>query len=222
VAADTTQETLELQQALDDIDRLTDALGPAELASTLDSAVGALDGRGTGLGDTVRTLNEYLDRLNPRLPRLRADLAALASATGLVNGVAPDLLDAADDSLVALDTLVTQQASLTALIAGGTNLARASTTFLASNHADLVRFIEASALVVDAVYDNRRTAITDAIDTNTAVFGNAIPSMVKEGFWRGDATLRLSAPPYYTPEQRPAIRTDENGRLGIGALLADR
>ena len=38
IPADKTQGTLELQQALDDIDRLVTALGPAELASAIGSA----------------------------------------------------------------------------------------------------------------------------------------------------------------------------------------
>src|SRR5204863_8241054 len=67
VKADTTQDTLEFQQALDDIDRLVKALGPAELASAIGSAAQALDGRGAQLAATVNTLNSYLGRLNPRM-----------------------------------------------------------------------------------------------------------------------------------------------------------
>ncbi len=57
VKADTTQGTLEFQQALDDIDRLVKALGPAELASAIGSAAQALQGRGDQLAATVNTLN---------------------------------------------------------------------------------------------------------------------------------------------------------------------
>src|SRR5690348_3055542 len=45
IPADRTQGTLELQQALDDIDSLVKAVGPAELASAIGSAAQALDGR---------------------------------------------------------------------------------------------------------------------------------------------------------------------------------
>jgi virulence factor Mce-like protein len=83
VRADTTQDTLEFQQALDDIDRLVKALGPAELASAIGSAAQALQGRGDQLAATTNTLNSYLARLNPRMPAVREDLQALAVTMGV-------------------------------------------------------------------------------------------------------------------------------------------
>ena len=41
IPADQTQDTLELQQALDDIDRWSRRSGPAELASAMASGAGA-------------------------------------------------------------------------------------------------------------------------------------------------------------------------------------
>jgi len=220
VQADRTQGTLELQQALDDIDRLVKALGPAELASAIGSASAALDGRGDQIGKTVRTLNSYLDRLNPRMPQVREDLDALASTTRLLDEIAPDLLDATDDVLVTLHTIVTQEASLTALITGGTNLARISTSFLDKNQRNLVRFINGSAVLLDAVYDNRRAGITDALSVNLAL-GRTLPSTVREGFVRTDGTLRLSPPDYYRESQRPTYRTGSSDPAGFGRLLGD-
>ncbi|MBM0125908.1 MCE family protein [Pimelobacter simplex] len=217
VPADGTQETLELQQALDDIDRLVKALGPAELASAIGSAAEALDGRGGQIGQTVRTLNNYLDRINPRMPQVRADLQALASTTQLVNEIAPDLLDATDDVLVTLHTIVTQEAAITALISGGTNLARTSRAFLDENEKDLVDFINGSAVLLDAVHDNRKAGITDALAVNI-LLGTNLPAAVRGGFVKTDGTLRLSPPPYYTSGQQPAYRTGSSDPAGVGRL----
>ncbi len=216
IKADASQETLELQQALDDIDRLVKALGPAELASAIGSAAEALDGRGNQIGTTVKTLNSYLDRLNPRMPQVRADLQALASTTRLVNEIAPDLLDATDDVLVTMNTIVTQEAAFTALISGGTTLARTSSAFLAKNQKNLVRFINGSAVLLDAVHDNRQAGITDAIAINIAL-GTTLPEAVREGFVKTDGTIRLSSPPYYT--SKPRFRSSA---VGFGALGAER
>lgn len=216
IKADASQETLELQQALDDIDRLVKALGPAELASAIGSAAEALDGRGNQIGTTVRTLNSYLDRLNPRMPQVRADLQALASTTRLVDEIAPDLLDATDDALVTMNTIVAQEAAFTALISGGTTLARTSSAFLAKNQRNLVRFINGSAVLLDAVHDNRQAGITDAIAINIAL-GTTLPEAVREGFVKTDGTIKLSAPPYY--RSKPSFRTSA---AGFGALGADR
>ncbi|WGX94507.1 MCE family protein [Nocardioides sp. L-11A] len=220
VPADSTQETLELQQALDDIDRLVKALGPAELASAIGSAAEALDGRGGRIGATVRTLNGYLDRINPRMPQVRADLEALASTTRLVDEIAPDLLDATDDVLVTLHTIVTQEAAITALISGGTNLARTSRGFLRTNERKLVDFINGSAVLLDAVYDNRKAGITDALAVNI-LLGTNLPQAVRGGFVKTDGTLRLSPPPYYTSGQRPAYRTGSTDPAGVGRLWGD-
>ena len=220
VQADSTQETLELQQALDDIDRLVKALGPAELASAIGSAAEALDGRGGQIGQTVRTLNDYLDRINPRMPQVRADLQALASTTQLVNQIAPDLLDATDDVLVTLHTIVTQEAAITALISGGTNLAKTSRAFLNKNEKNLVDFINGSAVLLDAVYDNRKAGITDALAVNI-LLGTNLPEAVRGGFVKTDGTLRLSPPPYYTSGQQPVYRTGSTDPAGVGRLWGE-
>ncbi|HWI42571.1 MAG TPA: MCE family protein [Nocardioides sp.] len=221
VQPDATQQTLELQQALDDIDRLVKALGPAQLASAIGSAAEALDGRGDRLGATAKLASSYLARLNPRMPQVRTDLDALASTMDLVNDVAPDLLDATDDALVTMNTIVTQQAALTALISGGTSLASTARSFLERNQQDLVRFINGSASLLDAVYDNRRAGITDALAINIAL-GRALPSTLREGFVKTDGTLRLSVPPSYTAAQRPTYQSAGTSSAGFARLGAAR
>ncbi len=215
VQPDASQGTLELQQALDDIDRLVDALGPAELASAIGSAAEALDGRGDRIGTTVRTLNSYLDRINPRMPQVRSDLQALARTTKLVNDIAPDLLDATDDVLVTMNTIVTQQAAFSALIAGGTNLARTSRVFLTKNQANLVKFINGSAALLDAVHDNRKAGITDAFAINIAL-GTTLPTAVKEGFVKSEGNLVLTPPETYSSP--PSFRPSGTSPAGFGAL----
>lgn len=219
VKADASQSTLELQQALDDIDRLVKALGPAELASAIGSAAAALDGRGNQIGKTVRTLNAYLDRINPRMPQVRADLQALAQTTRLVDDIAPDLLDATDDVLVTMNTIVTQEAALSALIAGGTTLARTGRGFLAKNQAKLVRFINGSAVLLDAVHDNRRAGITDALAINIAL-GTNLPQAVDGGFVATDGTLQLVPPKKYASS--PSFRPSGTSSSGFGSLGGGR
>lgn len=218
VPADKTQDTLELQQALDDIDRLVKALGPAQLASAIGSAAQALSGRGDQIGETVRSLNSYLDRLNPRMPQVRSDLQELAETTQLLDEIAPDLLDATDDALLTLNTIVAQQASITALITGGTTLAKTSSGFLDANQQELIDFINGSGSLLDAVYDNRKAGITDAVAINLAL-GKLLPSVVREGFVKTEGVLRLSPPDYYRDNQRPRYRTGSVDEAGFGAIV---
>lgn len=213
IEADQTQGTLEFQQALDDIDRLVKALGPAELASAIGSASEALDGRGDQLAATVDTLNSYLARLNPRMPAVREDIQALATTVDVVDQIAPDLLDATEDALVFTNSLIHQEAALTELIAGGTQFAETATAFLSEHEQRLVRWIRGMGNFIDILYDNRRAGITDAMTINLAL-GNKLPSVVREGFVQSDAILKTDLPPYYGSGQRPSYRTSFGSMVG--------
>lgn len=213
VDADQTQGTLEFQQALDDIDRLVKALGPAELASAIGSASQALEGRGDQIAATVSTLNSYLGRLNPRMPAVREDLRALATSVDVIDEVAPDLLDATEDALVFTNSLIDQEAALTTLITGSTRLADTSTDFLTRNEQRLVRWIRGMGGFIDVLYDNRRVGITDAMTINLAL-GNEVPGVVKEGFIETDATLTTGLPDYYGGGDRPSYRTSFGSMVG--------
>jgi phospholipid/cholesterol/gamma-HCH transport system substrate-binding protein len=215
VHADSTQGTLELQNALDDIDALVKALGPAELASALGSAAQALDGRGAQIASMVSTANGYLDRLNPRMPAVRSDLQKLAAATTVVNRIAPDLLDATDDFIVFAKTIAGNQAAITSFLSGGTHLADTATAFLHNNQANLVRFIRGASGLLDALYDNRVVGISNAIGVNT-VAGSRLASIVAFGYAQTDATLTTKVPPYYGPGQRPAYRASSTSMTSMG------
>ena len=213
VKADDSQGTLEFQQALDDIDRLVKALGPAELASAIGSASQALQGRGDQLASTVNTLNSYLGRLNPRMPAVREDLQALAISMDVIDDVAPDLLDATEDALVFTNSLIQQEAALTTLLTGGIDLADASTEFLSSNQQRLVRWIRGMGGFVDVLYDNRRAGITDAMTINM-VLGTKLPPVIRNGFVQTEGTLNTDLPPYYGGGDRPSYRTSFGSMVG--------
>nr|WP_281364672.1 MCE family protein [Nocardioides marinus] len=202
IPADTEQDTIELQQALDDIDRLVSALGPAELASAIGAVADALDGRGAQLGDLLESLDSYLARLRPLLPLLRSDLAVLADALEVVDQVAPQLLGAAEDSRTTLRTIASQQEQLAEVLRGGSRVARHARALLGDDQEALVEWLEGVARTVDAVYDHREAGIAAAIETNLAL-ADIVAGAVREGFVRVDALLRLDAPDYYTPADRP-------------------
>ena len=203
VPADTSTETIELQQALDDIDALVKALGPAELATTIGAAAVALHDRGDQLGRTAEVLDAYLRKLNPAMPLVRDDLRKLADGLEVVREVAPDLLQATDDGLVTARTIVDQRRALHALLVGGTGFAHDSRAFIDANGDALARYIDNAYRLLDAVYDNREVGITGAILTNIQVAA-IVASAVKDGALQTDAILRLDAPPYYGPGDRPS------------------
>lgn len=226
IPADATQGTLELQQALDDIDALVKAVGPAELASAIGSVAQALDGRGLQLGETIEQANAYLAKLNPRMPLVREDVRKLAENLELARDVAPDLIQATNDALVAARTIVTEKAAIATLITGGTALTAQADTFLRANKTDLIRFIDNSARLLNVVYANRRAGITEALLVNKLV-DEKVKTAFQHGFLDAIARFELDIPPYYTRADCPqfgAARGDNctgAGRVGISRMLAD-
>lgn len=205
IPADKTQGTLELQQALDDIDRLTNALGPAELASAISSSAQALDGRGKQIGVTIDRLNGYLDRLNPKMPLVREDARKLSASIKVFNEISPDLMAATNDALVTTRTIVEQKAQIARLISGGTSLARVSGKFLRANEGRIIKFLNNMVDLLDVIYDNRKVGITQALATNRYVNGKLGQVLTdpngdgNTGFARTLITVDLLPPPAYSP-----------------------
>ncbi len=224
IPADKTQGTLELQQALDDIDTLVKAVGPAELASAIGSVAQALDGRGEQIGSTIEQANGYLAKINPKMPLVRADLRKLVTNLELVRDVAPDLLRATDDAMVTARTVVAEKAALATLISGGTALTSRANDFVRANQADLVRFVDNSALLLDVVYRNRELGITQSILTNRMLAAK-LSTVAKHGYLDTAVRIVLQSPSYYTAADCPRFGSARGNncsgaaRVGVSAML---
>jgi len=206
IPADRTQGTLELQQALDDIDSLVKALGPADLASAIGSVAQALDGRGARIGSTIDLAASYLARLNPKLPQVREDVHKLATNIALVSQIAPDLLAATDGALATARTIVHERAAISTLITGATGLTTQSNSFLLANRDPLVRFVDNSATLLDVLFTNRHAGITESLATNRMLAAK-LASVVRHGYIDSVTTFLLDVPPYYTAADCPRIGT---------------
>ena len=219
VPADSSQDTLELQQALDDIDRLVKALGPGELASALGSAAQALDGRGDQIGGMIDLLDAYLHQLNPEMGQVRADVAKLADTLAVVEKAAPDLLDAVDSGLVTARTIVVEQATIATIVTGGTNLVDRSAAFLNSNQAALVRFLNSAGTMLDALYDNRVAALTQSWTTNHNL-AVGIGSSIHHGWILTRDVTALDTADHYSAGSAPDYRTRSLSRTTMTSMLS--
>ena len=215
IPADVSQGTLELQQALDDIDALVKALGPADLASAIGSIAQALDGRGAQIGTTIDRADDYLARLDPKMPQVRADVRRLAANLELVAQVAPDLLAATDDALATARTLVAEKSAIATVILGATALTGQADAFLRANRAGLITFLQNSATLLDVMYTNREAGISGAIRTNTMLAGK-ISSVVQHGFIDSVTTFLYDVPPYYTAADCPSFGGARGDNCGGG------
>ena len=151
IPQDRSSTAIELQKVLDDVMPVLQAVQPEKLSSTLTAVSTALDGRGKQLGDTLARLSDYLGKLNPSLPDLKADISGLANVADTYDKAAPDLLQALSDLTTTSRTIVDQRARLSDLYATVTAASVDLTNFLQVNKDNLIRLSTAVQPTLDVL-----------------------------------------------------------------------
>lgn len=207
---------IELEEVLNNLYGLLEAVEPAELSTTLTAVSTALEGRGEQLGDTLVQLNSYLTEINPEIPQAVDDLIALGDVSDVYAAALPDLARVLENTVVTGGTIVEKDAQLTSFLASTTTLANTLTTFFATSGQDLV---DLNANGRRGLYQAGRYSVT------FPCFFNALDSAVP----RFDSVLRDNsvhidlkilnpvAPPSmvggnpdpYQPDESAAVNYDE-------------
>ncbi|TWG07019.1 MCE family protein [Streptomyces brevispora] len=139
IPQDRSSNAIELEEVLDNVLPLLTAVQPEKLSATLNAVSQALQGRGEKLGDTLVRLDAHLQKFNPQLPTLNADIKELVKVSRVYGDAAPDVLDALTDFTTTSGTLADQQAELADLYGSTTASAQDLTTFLQENKDNLIR-----------------------------------------------------------------------------------
>ncbi|MPZ80700.1 MAG: MCE family protein [Actinophytocola sp.] len=177
IGQDRSSTAIEIEQVLDDLMPVLQAVQPAKLASTLNAMSTALDGRGEQLGDTLVELGAYLEKLEPSLPDLRADIQRIADVADTYAEAGPDLLDALSDLTTTTRTVVEQRANLDALFGTLTTASVDLTNFLTVNKDNLINLVSTSRSTLDVLakyapeYPCLLEQLVDAIPSADAAFG---------------------------------------------------
>ncbi|MEQ0564571.1 MCE family protein [Amycolatopsis sp. NEAU-NG30] len=151
IPQDRSSAAIELQKVLDDVMPLLQAVQPEKLSSTLTAVATALDGRGKQLGQTLAQLSDYLGKLNPSLPDVKADITGLANVANTYTQAAPDLLQALSDLTTTSRTIVDQRARLSDLYATVAAASIDLTNFLQVNKDNLIRLTTAVQPTLDVL-----------------------------------------------------------------------
>ncbi len=138
IGQDRSSTSIEVEQVLDDLMPLLQAVQPQKLAATLDAMSTALSGRGKELGRTLVSLGDYLQRIDPSLPRLNADIASFAQVADTYDRAAPQLFDALSELTTTSRTIVAEQANLSTLYSTVTNAGSDLGNFLSVNENNLI------------------------------------------------------------------------------------
>jgi phospholipid/cholesterol/gamma-HCH transport system substrate-binding protein len=144
IQQDRSSAAIELEQVLNDLMPVLQAVQPEKLATTLTALSQALDHRGKPLGQTLVALDAYLGELNPKLPELKADISKLADVSNVYRDAAPDLVQALTDLTVTSRTIAEQRVNLQTLYGSLTTTSQDLTSFLTVNKNNLIQLADTS------------------------------------------------------------------------------
>ncbi len=118
-SGDTIQKTqlpVEVEKILNDLYPLLRAVQPAEINYTLNALATALEGRGDAIGNNLEVLDGYLQRMNPQMPKLIADLKLLGTVSDTYADVFPDIAATLRNSVKTGNTLLEKEETLNAFL----------------------------------------------------------------------------------------------------------
>jgi phospholipid/cholesterol/gamma-HCH transport system substrate-binding protein len=102
----------------------------------------ALEGRGEKLGNNLVVLDDYLKRMNPKIPLLIDDLGKLATVSDTYAQVAPELATLLRNSVRTGNTFVAKEAKVQALFRDVASFSSTSKDFLEQNGSNIIRLSE--------------------------------------------------------------------------------
>ncbi len=144
ITQDRSETAIELEQVLDDLLPLLQAVRPQDLALTLNGLSTALEGRGEQLGNNVTLVGDYFSEINPRMDLIQSDISALADVVSLYADAAPDLLRILRAQSVTTATIVEKQDTLAQFLTGTAGFARTTDQVLTENESRIIRVGEVS------------------------------------------------------------------------------
>jgi phospholipid/cholesterol/gamma-HCH transport system substrate-binding protein len=197
---DRSETALELEQVLDEMLPLLQAVQPQDLALTLNALATALDGRGERLGENLTLVNEYFTALNPSMPTLQQDISGLADLASLYADAAPDLLRMLRNQAVTATTLVEKQDVLASFLAGTAGFARTTDTVLRENEQRIIRVGQVSRPTLDVLA--RYSPIYPCLSQGMAQW---IPRI--EGAFSGPRGLHITLE--VVPQREPYVPGEE-------------
>ena len=132
---DTSKESVEINQVLDDLMPLLNSLPPDKLNATLNALATALDGRGAQIGHSIDLVAKLLPKLNRSLPDIKHDIKRIGDVAKIANEAAPDVLRTLRNTVFTSRTIVAKRRTLAQTLTTGIGVTNNATQFV-SNNAD--------------------------------------------------------------------------------------
>jgi virulence factor Mce-like protein len=226
IGQDRSENAIELQQVVDDLLPLLQAVSPQDLSYTLGAVADALRGRGERLGENLASLGSYVGQVNTVLPQLQADISRIADVSDTYDSAADDLLAVLDNLSVTSNTLVDQTEQLRRTFTVVDASAATATDFLTQNEGSLISLAESSRPVLGllAEYSPEYPCLLNGL--------SRFDPMISQAFGAdGDPALNLNITVQF-PSRNPYVPGDQpayldkrgpscSGLEDIDGLIAD-
>lgn len=206
------KDSIEIERVLDDLYPVLLALHPEDLKVTLTALATALQGRGKQLGDNLASLNNYLTKLNPKVPKLVDDLDKLGKVALLYNDAAPDLLASLNNLQTTARTISQRPQALGQLLTSATKASDSLDNFLNANGDYLIQVSASSAKILQllAQYSPEYPCLAQGLTT--------LEPRLEQAFGGGQPGLHITleiikSQGKYVPGDEPKYITDPSLRV---------
>ncbi|MEV5569445.1 MCE family protein [Spirillospora sp. NPDC052269] len=140
IQQDRSQAAVEIDQVLDKLLPLLQAVRPEKLNTTLNALATALQGRGDQIGRDLEQADSLLAKVNPQLGTLVHDLNALSATSEIYADATPDLMQALRNLNVTSKTITDKKRQIEDLIPMVTGFARDGNRFVQDNGPKIIGF----------------------------------------------------------------------------------
>ncbi|WP_110205452.1 MCE family protein [Nocardioides daejeonensis] len=199
---DTSSTTIELGDLLEETQALVDALGPAELATALETFASTLDGRGDDIGEMIETANRAVQRIEPLMPLIRQDLRLATVTATTISQMTPNMFTALRGLVSVSRTLIDKEKAFQEVLSGFSSASDGLKGVVKKNDKALREGIPYIRRVVSALYV-ARADVPRTFRAVTALATGALPALSFGPYMRIDANIRLRDEPNYGPGDCP-------------------
>ncbi|QMW65790.1 MCE family protein [Mumia sp. ZJ1417] len=143
----------DVENLLIDLDPILTALNPVDLSYTLTALSEALDGQGEALGESLETLEGYLQKITPLAPRIVEDITLLGETAQTYADVMPEIGETLRNAVVTGNTLTGRKAQLQALFTETAAFATTADAFFDKTGEDFITLSKQSRPTLELLAD---------------------------------------------------------------------
>lgn len=200
--------TVEVNTIFEQLVRVLDQVEPAKLNQTLGAVRQAFSGRGDKFGQSLSDMNALLAKLEPSLPTLSTEIAALKPVLTAYGDASADLSTAIESFTATGNSIVDEKPNLDAFLVGVTGLADVGNDVVGGNRQQLTDVLHILVPTTDLLFAYRRSlwcGIAGLVPFATSPPQNLSGAIISSGITFGVERYRY-------PRDLPKVAASSGGR----------